>query len=67
MDTVSPLDWMMAPESGRSLVTGWNALSETDTLPLDFAPTPTAAPLAETLPAPEKNHYCIYPDSLEQS
>ncbi|KAL4912588.1 hypothetical protein BDW62DRAFT_194269 [Aspergillus aurantiobrunneus] len=54
MDTVSPLDWMMAPESSRSLVTGWNALSETDTLPLDFAPTTTAAPLAETLPAPEK-------------
>ncbi len=52
--TVSSLDWITAPESDRSLVTSWNALSETDTLPLDFAPTTTAAP-AETLPEPEKN------------
>lgn len=55
MDTVSSLDWIMAPESDRSLITGWNALSETDTLPLDFAPTTTTTPLAETLLAPENN------------
>ncbi|KAL4918115.1 hypothetical protein BDW62DRAFT_182398, partial [Aspergillus aurantiobrunneus] len=53
--TVSLLDWIMAPELDRLLITGWNALSKTETLPLYFAPTTTAAPLAETLPAPENN------------
>ncbi|KAL4915357.1 hypothetical protein BDW62DRAFT_188582 [Aspergillus aurantiobrunneus] len=55
MGTVSPLDWIMAPESDRSVGTGWNALSEADTLPLDSAPTTAAAPLALILPVPEKN------------
>ncbi|KAL2808867.1 hypothetical protein BJX63DRAFT_424301 [Aspergillus granulosus] len=54
MDTVRPLDLIMTLESDRLLVTGWNALSAMDTLPLGFAPTTTAAPLVETLPAPEK-------------
>ena len=53
MDTVSSSDWIMTPESDRPLITSWNALSETDTLPLGLAPTTTAAPLAETLPTPE--------------
>jgi hypothetical protein len=54
MDTVRPLDLIMTPGSDRSLVTGWNALSATNTLPLRFAPTTTAASLVATLPAPEK-------------
>ena len=53
MDTVSSLDWIMAPESDRPLITSWNALSETDTLPLGLRPTTAAASLAETLRIPE--------------
>ena len=53
IDTVSSLDWIMTPESDRPLVTSWNALSETDSLPLGLAPTTTAESLAETLSTPE--------------
>ncbi|KAL4805754.1 hypothetical protein BDV18DRAFT_152484 [Aspergillus unguis] len=51
---LSVLTAIVVPESDCLLLTGWNALSEIDTLSLDFAPTTTAALLVETLPAPEK-------------
>ncbi|KAL5042407.1 hypothetical protein BDW71DRAFT_200617 [Aspergillus fruticulosus] len=55
MNTVSPLDWVMAPEPDRPLITSWNALPEMGTHPLSFAPTTTATSLAGNLPTPETN------------
>ncbi|KAL3468728.1 hypothetical protein BJX99DRAFT_265879, partial [Aspergillus californicus] len=58
MDTVSSLDWIMAPESdgvSRPVITSWNALSEMDTHSLGLAPTMTATSLAENLLTAETN------------